>query len=72
MALSNNLHFQPRNVGRYIVWGITALIFLICPFIFTQSFALTLMSIMGITIIFSLSYNMLLGQIGRASCRERV
>ena len=65
--LQTNLHFEPRNVGRYIVWGFTALIFLLVPFVFTQSFALTLMSIMGIIIIFSLSYNMLLGQTGMLS-----
>ena len=67
MAIQSNLHFEPRNAGRYIVWGATALIFLLVPFIFTQSFALTLMSIMGITIIFALSYNMLLGQTGMLS-----
>jgi len=37
------------------------------PFIFTQSFALSMLSQMGIAIIFALSYNMLLGQTGLLS-----
>jgi branched-chain amino acid transport system permease protein len=70
MAVSNNIatiDFAPRNAARYIIWGFTALIFAIMPFIFTQGFALTLMTQMGVFIIFSLSYNMLLGQTGMLS-----
>ena len=37
------------------------------PLLFTQGFALTLLSQMGIAIIFALSYNMLLGQSGMLS-----
>ncbi len=37
------------------------------PLIFKSGFALTMMSLMGISIIFSLSYNILLGQTGELS-----
>src|SRR5512147_3110158 len=40
---------------------------MLLPFAFRQGFALTLMSQMGIMIIFALSYNMLLGQTGLLS-----
>ncbi len=63
----STLHFAPRNAARYIIWGLTAFVFAIAPFIFTQGFALTLMTQMGVFIIFSLSYNMLLGQTGMLS-----
>ena len=44
------------------------LLFLLClPNIFTTSFALTLFSKMGVLIIFSVAYNMLLGQAGLLS-----
>ncbi len=49
------------------VWFILAALFLVLPLIFTQSFALSLMTQMGIAIIFALSYNMLLGQVGLLS-----
>ncbi|HKO68766.1 MAG TPA: branched-chain amino acid ABC transporter permease [Burkholderiaceae bacterium] len=62
-----SLTFRPLNFGRWVVWGITALLFLVLPAFFSKGFALTLMSQMGITIIFALSYNMLLGQSGMLS-----
>ena len=40
---------------------------MVLPAFFSKGFALTLMSQMGITIIFALSYNMLLGQSGMLS-----
>ena len=61
------LTFRPLNFGRWVVWGFTALLFLVLPAFFSKGFALTLMSQMGITIIFALSYNMLLGQSGMLS-----
>jgi branched-chain amino acid transport system permease protein len=61
------LTFRPFNFGRWVVWGFTALLFLVLPAFFSKGFALTLMSQMGITIIFALSYNMLLGQSGMLS-----
>jgi branched-chain amino acid transport system permease protein len=59
--------YQPLNVGRWLLWGGTALVFIIAPFVFPGGFALTLMTQMGIMIIFALSYNMLLGQGGMLS-----
>ena len=61
------LTFRPLNFGRWVVWGLTAALFLLLPAYFNKGFALTLLSQMGITIIFALSYNMLLGQSGMLS-----
>ncbi len=61
------LRYKPLNLGRWILWGGTALLMAVLPLIFTQGFAITLMSQMGIAIIFTLSYNMLLGQSGMLS-----
>ena len=52
---------------RIVFWVAVALIFAGLPLIFTQSFALSMLSQMGIAIIFALSYNMLLGQTGLLS-----
>ena len=64
---NNTLKFKPINVGRWFIWGMTALIFLCTPLIFNQGFSITLLSQMGTTIIFALSFNMLLGQTGMLS-----
>jgi branched-chain amino acid transport system permease protein len=61
------LKYRPLNLGRWIVWGSTALVMIVLPLIFTEGFTLTLMSQIGIGIIFALSYNMLLGQGGMLS-----
>jgi branched-chain amino acid transport system permease protein len=61
------LKYSPINLGRWIVWGSTALVMILLPLIFTEGFTLTLMSQIGIGIIFALSYNMLLGQGGMLS-----
>jgi branched-chain amino acid transport system permease protein len=61
------MKYQPLNLGRWIIWGLTALVMAVLPLVFTQGFAITLMSQMGIAIIFTLSYNMLLGQSGMLS-----
>ena len=61
------LRFAPLDLGRWLVWGGTAAVLLAAPHLFTQGFALTLMSQMGIMVIFALSYNMLLGQSGMLS-----
>jgi branched-chain amino acid transport system permease protein len=52
---------------RYGVWVIAAAIMIVLPKIFTSGAALTTMCLMGIMIVFSLSYNMLLGQTGMLS-----
>ncbi|MBI3373269.1 MAG: branched-chain amino acid ABC transporter permease [Betaproteobacteria bacterium] len=59
--------YQPLNLGRWILWGTTALVFIAAPQVFSSSFALTMMTQMGTMIIFALSYNMLLGQGGMLS-----
>jgi len=63
----STLRFKPVNAGRWFVWGTFALVLLVLPLVFRQGFALTLMSQMGIMIIFALSYNMLLGHTGLLS-----
>jgi branched-chain amino acid transport system permease protein len=63
----SKLRYRPLNLARWLTWGLTALIMAVLPQLFTQGFALTLMSQMGVAIIFALSYNMLLGQSGMLS-----
>ncbi len=61
------LKFRPLNLGRWLVWGGTALAMILLPQILTAGFTLTLLSQIGVGIIFALSYNMLLGQGGMLS-----
>jgi branched-chain amino acid transport system permease protein len=63
----NVYRFRPYNVGRWIVWGLYALIMLIAPLLFSSSLSLTMLSQMGIAIIACLAFNMLLGQGGMLS-----
>ena len=55
------------SVRRVSLWAGVAVTFAVLPYIFSQSFALSMLSQMGIAIIFALSYNMLLGQTGLLS-----
>ena len=55
------------NTARWTIWGLFALVLLILPMLFHQGFALTLMCQIGTIMIFSLSFNMLLGQTGMLS-----
>ena len=48
-------------------WLALALLFAIAPRVFSSASALTMMSLMGVMIVFALSYNMLLGQTGLLS-----
>lgn len=59
--------FKPYNVGRWLIWGLFALILIVSPMLFTSSLSHTMLSQMGIAIIACLSYNMLLGQGGMLS-----
>ena len=59
-ALSEKLKF-------YGIWVAVALLLLVLPKIFGSGGALTTFSLIGISIIFSLSYNILLGQTGLLS-----
>ena len=61
------MRYAPLDLGRWLLWGTTAVVFVVAPLLFTSSFALTLLTQMGSFIIFALSYNMLLGQGGMLS-----
>jgi branched-chain amino acid transport system permease protein len=61
------LRFRPLNFGRWVIWGLTATVFVVAPLVFDSGFARALLSQTGIMIIFALSYNMLLGQTGLLS-----
>ncbi|MFS8975190.1 branched-chain amino acid ABC transporter permease [Cupriavidus necator] len=67
VVTGRTLRYRPLNLARWLIWGMTVLIMLVLPLVFTGGFAITLMSQMGIMIIFALSYNMLLGQTGMLS-----
>ena len=55
-------------VARLVApWLALAVAFAILPAIFTSGLALTMLSLMGIMIVFALSYNMLLGETGLLS-----
>ncbi len=54
-------------MGRYGVWIGAGVLFLLVPVYFTSGFWLSIMSQMGVAIIFALAYNMLLGQGGMLS-----
>jgi branched-chain amino acid transport system permease protein len=55
------------RVAPYGVWIGFALVLLLLPYVFHTGTGLTVMSLMGISVIFALSYNMLLGQTGMLS-----
>ena len=66
------------NVPRLALWGAVAAVLILAPVdlrhsvqassvVLHQSFALSMLSQMGIAVIFALSYNMLLGQTGELS-----
>ncbi len=52
---------------RSAIWIAIAVLFVVLPLIFDSGFALTLLSQMGVLIVFALAYNMLLGQGGMLS-----
>lgn len=54
-------------VARIGGWVAVAALFAVLPLVFRSGTALTMMSLMGISILFALSYNMLLGQTGLLS-----
>jgi branched-chain amino acid transport system permease protein len=59
--------FKPYNVGRWVIWGLYALVMIVAPLIWTSSLSLNLLSQMGIAVIACLAFNMLLGQGGMLS-----
>jgi branched-chain amino acid transport system permease protein len=55
------------NLRFYGLWTATAIALLALPYVFSSGGSLTTLSLIGISIIFSLSYNILLGQTGMLS-----
>lgn len=59
---------QRRNLlSTYGVWVVLAVVLVLLPQIFSSGLAISTMCLMGIMIVFALSYNMLLGQTGLLS-----
>lgn len=56
-----------RNLRFYGIWVIAAIALVVLPLIFSSGGSLTSFSLIGIAIIFALSYNILLGQTGLLS-----
>lgn len=65
--MKNYYQFAPLNIGRWLTWGLFALLLAVAPLFFSSGLAMTVLSQMGIAIIACLSYNMLLGQGGMLS-----
>jgi branched-chain amino acid transport system permease protein len=57
----------PQPAATLGVWVAAAACLIVLPHVFSSGLALTTMSLMGVAIIFALSYNMLLGQTGLLS-----
>jgi branched-chain amino acid transport system permease protein len=55
------------RLAPFGLWLAGAVILIVLPLVFRSGTALTVMSLMGIAVIFALSYNMLLGQTGMLS-----
>jgi branched-chain amino acid transport system permease protein len=60
-------HFKPYNIGRWLVWGLFALLLAVAPMLWTSGLGLTMLSQIGIAVIACLAYNVLLGQGGMLS-----
>ena len=61
------MRYEPLNLGRWLVWSGFALALLLAPRVFSSGASISMMSLMGTVMIYSLSYNMLLGQSGMLS-----
>lgn len=55
------------RIGSKLPWLLAAVILLVLPFVISSGAGLSLLNMMGISIIFALSYNMMLGQTGLLS-----
>jgi branched-chain amino acid transport system permease protein len=64
---TQTFRFKPYNVGRWIIWGLYALVLFCAPLVFTSGLSMTMLSQMGIAVIGCLAFNMLLGQGGMLS-----
>src|SRR6185437_14671215 len=58
---------RAQRLRFYGIWVIAAVALIVLPFIFSSGGSLTSFSLIGISIIFALSYNILLGQTGLLS-----
>jgi branched-chain amino acid transport system permease protein len=70
LSAQDNIATRPAalaSINRHGVWIAAAATFVVLPLVFRSGTALTMMSLMGISIVFALSYNMLLGQTGLLS-----
>ncbi|HZW23112.1 branched-chain amino acid ABC transporter permease [Noviherbaspirillum sp.] len=67
ITMTNTMTYKPMNLGRWIVWGLFALILIFAPMVFSSGSSISLLSQIGTVMIFGLSYNMLLGQGGMLS-----
>ncbi len=56
-----------ESVRIALAFAALAIVMIAAPYVFSSGVALTMMSLMGVMIIFALSYNMLLGQTGLLS-----
>jgi branched-chain amino acid transport system permease protein len=56
----------PRSL-KFLVWPLAVLVLLALPKLLTSGTSLTMLCLMGIAIVFALSYNMLLGETGLLS-----
>jgi len=64
---TTSMRFAPINLGRWLVWGLFAILLAVAPLIFNKGASLSILCQMGTVMIFGLSYNMLLGQGGMLS-----
>jgi branched-chain amino acid transport system permease protein len=67
MTARNVYRFRPWNVGRWILWGLFALVLVVAPMLWKSGLGQTMLSQIGIAIIACLAYNVLLGQGGMLS-----
>jgi branched-chain amino acid transport system permease protein len=60
-------YFPAGAAGAWLMWLIAAAVLALLPSIFRSDSAIAVMCIIGVSIVFALSYNMLLGQTGLLS-----
>ncbi|MES1941230.1 inner-membrane translocator [Salinisphaera sp. T5B8] len=65
--MSNTQPVRGALLWQVVIWALFALVIAVLPYIFTSSSSISMMSQMGVFIIFALSYNMLLGEAGMLS-----
>ena len=58
---------RPLHTGRWLIWGLFALVLIVAPLVFDSPFARSMLAQIGIAIVACLSFNMLLGQGGMLS-----